>query len=62
MTKLAVLEVIKAMAMTTIYFCFSITAAIPFCVNIAVNATIPTAADTNLYKLPKDSGKISLSK
>ena len=56
MTKLAVLEVIKAMAMTTIYFCFSITAAIPFCVNIAYTATIPTAADIDLYEIDNTKG------
>ena len=56
MTKLAVLVVIKAMAMTTFYFCFSITAAIPFCVNIAVTATIRTAVNIDLSEIYDTKG------
>ena len=57
MTKLVVLELIEAMAMTTFYFCFSITAAIPLCVNIALTATIPTAADIDLSEIHNTKGR-----
>ena len=56
--KLAVLELIEAMAMTTFDFCFSINAAIPFCVNIALTATIPTAANIDLSDVLYQSNQV----
>ena len=44
------------MMMMTSYFCFSITAAIPFCVKIALAATIPTTADIDLSEIYNTKG------